>query len=131
MTGQYFGKLLHSEVQTHIFHLQIQDYAAHVAIGEYYDAVTDLLDDLIEQCQGTHKVIYTDYELEPIINLQSNAKLTTANVQIVISYLEELKDFLIQNKLNVFSEEDSHLLNILDEIVSLIAKTLYKLNFLK
>ena len=131
MQGQFFGKLLLSEVQSHIFHLQIQNYAAHMAIGEYYEGISDLTDSLIEQCQGTHDIIYTNYAFESIINLQNNIKLTPANVQLVIEYFAELKDYLITNKLNVFSENDTHLLNILDEIVSLISKTIYKLKFLK
>lgn len=131
MKDQFLSKLLHSEIQSHIFHLQIQNYAAHMAIGGFYEGISDLNDTLIEQCQGTHDVIYTNYQLEPIINLSENTKITASNIQVVIIYLEELMMFLKENKMNVFSEEDSHLLNVLDEIVSLIAMTLYKLKKLK
>lgn len=127
----FFSKLLHSEVQTHIFHLQIQDYAAHVAIGGFYDDIQDLNDNLIEKCQGAHDVIVTNYQLDPIINLQSSSKLTVANIQMIIGYLDELRTFLKENKLQVFSEDDTDLLNILDEIIGLINATIYKLKFLK
>lgn len=131
MKDLFFSKLLHAEVQTHIFHLQIQDYAAHVAIGSFYDEIQDLNDSLIESCQGAHDVIVTNYELDPIINLQTSSKLNVANVQMIIGYLEELKMFLNENRLQVFSETDTDLLNLLDEIIGLINATLYKLKFLK
>lgn len=131
MKEQYLSKLLHSEIQTHIFHLQMQDYAAHMAIGEFYEGIKDLNDDLIEQIQGTHSIICIGYQLEPIINLSDNSKLTPANIQTVIVYLEDLIAFLRENKMNVFTEDDTHLLNLLDEIFSLISKTVYKLKFLK
>lgn len=131
MKDIYLSKLLHSEIQTHIFHLQIQDYAPHMAIGDFYSGISDLNDSLIEQCQGTHDMIYVNYNLEPMINLSDNPKLTSVNVQTVIAYLTDLMMFLKENKLGVFSEEDTHLLNLLDEIISLIATTLYKLKYLK
>lgn len=127
----FFSKLLHSEIQTHIFHLQIQDYAAHIAIGSYYETIKDLNDELIEKCQGAHDMIVTNYQFEPIINLQNSNKLTPANIQMIVGYLEELKEFLKENKLQVFSEDDTDLLNILDEIIGLINSTIYKLKFLK
>lgn len=127
----FFSKLLHAEVQTHIFHLQIQDYAAHVAIGGFYEDIQELNDSLIEKCQGAHDMIVTNYQLDPIINLQNSSKLTSANVQMIIGYLDELKAFLKENKLQVFSEDDTDLLNILDEIIGLTNTTIYKLKFLK
>ncbi|HMT02176.1 MAG TPA: DUF5856 family protein [Burkholderiales bacterium] len=131
MKDIYLSKLLHSEIQTHIFHLQIQDLAPHLALGDFYSSLAGLNDSLIEQCQGTHDMIYVNYNLEPIINLSDNPKLTSANIQTAIVYLSDLMMFLKENKLNVFSEEDTHLLNLLDEIISLIATTLYKLKYLK
>ena len=131
MQDIFFSKLLHSEIQSHIFHFQIQNYAAHVAIGDFYSGISDLNDTLIEQCQGTHGYIYTNYQLEPIMNLNENSKVTPANVSVVINYLEELMSFIIEHKMEIFTEDLSHLLNVIDEIVSLITKTIYKLKFLK
>jgi hypothetical protein len=47
-----------------------------------------------------------------------------------IQYFEELVTFIKENK-KVFNQEDTHLYNIVDEIVSLMYKTLYKLKFNK
>ena len=131
MKELFFSKLLHAEVQTHIFHVQIQDYAAHVAIGGFYDEIQDLNDSLIEACQGANDMIIGNYQLDTIINLQTSSKLNTANIQMIIGYLEELKAFLNEGRLQVFSETDTDLLNLLDEIIGLINGTLYKLKFLK
>lgn len=131
MQDIFFSKLLHSEIQSHIFHLQIQHYAAHTALGDFYSSISDLNDELIEQCQGTHGYIYNNYQLEPIMNLNENTKVTPANVSVIVNYLEELMAFIIEHKMEIFTEDLSHLLNVIDEIVSLIAKTIYKLKFLK
>lgn len=108
--------LLHSQTNAHILHFQSRSYAEHMALGDYYEAIDDLIDTFVEAYQGKYGIIeeYSDeYELP------------TPALEYMISkadYIKEARKSLPQ---------DTELQNIIDEIVSLIDSTVYKLRFLK
>lgn len=113
ITPIYFGKLLHSRDVAHLIHLSTQKYEVHMATKEYYDAILDLVDDLIEQYQGLHGIV-------PISIPES------VSVDPIIYFTELFSS--VQRDKKIFIE--SNLLNIVDEILSTISKLLYKLKFL-
>jgi hypothetical protein len=116
--GEFVGTLLHSATITHFMHLQTSSYAAHVALGVYYDEIVDLVDGLAEAIQGCYGEIIRDYPT------------MFANVTgEPLNYLEMLKDYVAQNRQNMPSE--SNIQNEIDTIVTLIDSTIYKLRFLK
>ena len=45
-------KLFQSRDIMHLAHLKSNSYAAHVALGDYYDSVLGFADDLVETYQG-------------------------------------------------------------------------------
>ena len=49
---EMMSKLMHSNKQAQIFHRQTGSFAEHDALGDYYDSIEDLIDDLIETYQG-------------------------------------------------------------------------------
>lgn len=114
---QLVAELLESVTIIHKIHLQAKSrsYAEHVALGEFYDAIGDFADDLYEQFAGQTSTIDIP---EPLIKASEP-----------ISYLENLLKFVEQVHSN--SAEYSHLQNQMDEVKSLITKTLYKLKYLK
>jgi len=108
--------LLHSITNTHILHWQTRSFSNHMALGEFYDNLQDLVDSYVEAYQGKYGIInnfMVDYDapLEPI------AELTMLKNQVKAR----------RAKL----PQDSELQNLVDEIASLIDSTLYKLRFLK
>jgi hypothetical protein len=52
--GEFFLTLLHAATNTHILHLQTTSYAEHVALGEFYKELPDLVDTVIESIQGKY-----------------------------------------------------------------------------
>ena len=49
-----------SRDQAHIFHWQTTgpgSFAAHMALGGYYDAIPDMVDALVEAHQGKHGIL--------------------------------------------------------------------------
>lgn len=114
-----FSRLFESREMVHIYHLQAKGdgaYAAHMALGGFYEGVIELIDDLIETYQGQYGIV-EGYELIDTKNTNSKDK---------IEYLKELADF-IKSERKCINVEDSHLHNIIDEIVALTYRTLYKL----
>lgn len=86
-----------------------------MALGSFYEDIVDLTDDLIEQYQGKYGVINT-YNT-----------ITLVTTTDYINYFKTLRLLVEGTRYSELKKEDTHLQNIIDEIVSLIDKTLYKL----
>ena len=56
--------LLHSKTQAHVFHLQTNSFAEHMALAGYYGGIDDLVDGLVESYQGKYGIIsgYSNYK---------------------------------------------------------------------
>jgi hypothetical protein len=116
--GEFIGNLLHSATITHFMHLKTTSYAAHVALGAYYDEIVDLVDGLAEAIQGCYGEIIDNYPT------------MFANVSgEPLSYLEMLKDYVAEKRVDM--PQDSNIQNEIDTIATLIDSTIYKLRFLK
>lgn len=111
------AKLFEARQVAHNVHLQTKSYSAHKALDEFYSSLLEFTDDLIETYQGQYGII-TGYEklivVEPVGDIES--------------YIEDCAKIF-----NVAKEgmKDSHLKNIMEEIIALTYKTLYKLRNLK
>ena len=113
------SRLLDSQRQTHIFHLQTKSFAEHKALQDYYDAIGGLVDGIVESYQGKYGIL-TGWKSVGTQEYQSSEQ--------VISYLKLLADEVSK----VFSiVKDTYIQNQLDEVTALINSTLYKLRFLK
>ena len=119
-----FSKLFESREMAHIYHLQVNgeqgSHAAHTALNEYYDEVLEFIDDLIETYQGQYGIV-DGYQ-----TIDTN----TTRTKDKLEYFEELVEFVKHGR-KAISAEDTHLQNIVDEVVALIYRTLYKLKFTK
>jgi hypothetical protein len=115
--ADFVGYLLHSATVTHQMHWATDSYAKHKALQKYYEGVTVLADDLAEAYMGRHNERLTEFNAG-FINATDPIKYLSG----VLSFVDDARKHLPQ---------DSELQNIVDEIVSLIDSTLYKLRFLK
>ncbi len=120
----FFSKLFEVRQVSHIFHLQVQgDMGSgwqHEALGEFYNEILEFTDDLIETYQGQYGIV-EGYEI-----IDSSITSETKS----LDYLKENVEF-IKKERKAISSEDTHLHNIVDEIIALFYKTIYKLTYLK
>ena len=107
------GQLFQSRDTIHIAHLQTVSYAEHKALNEYYDSLLNLTDGLLETYFGT-------------IGKRINIKIPASEYVNPQQHLKQLMDYVKKHR-GVFGIENTHLQNIVDEILALIAKTLYLL----
>lgn len=114
--GAFFGKLFAIRQNAHVLHLGSKSYSEHVALNEFYDGLTDLMDTLIETYQGQYGLVTVE---------QSSSKEKEA-----VSFIQNAAEEFAQSH-DLFDKKDTHLHNIIDEIVALSYKTAYKLKFLK
>jgi DNA-binding ferritin-like protein len=113
--SEFIAALLHSSTVTHFMHLSTDSYSEHKALGKYYVEIIDLADDFAEAFQGKYEKI-KKYPEE------------FHNAKNPVKYLESLSEFVKEAREDL--PQDSELQNIIDEIASLIDKTLYRLKFL-
>ena len=115
---QFVMCLLHSVTNAHILHFQSLSYSQHMALGAYYDEVSDLVDGFVEAFQGKYGLL-TKY--------QSDYQLPDNNP---VTYLNYLKEEVATLRRASGFPQDSELQNEVDTIANLINSTLYKLRFL-
>ena len=119
LMGEFILTLLHAATNTHILHWQTKSFAEHMALNEFYQALPELIDAVVEATQGrTGKII--DYPV------QYYAPAATG-----LEELEMLKDYVDEERHKEGIPQDSEIQNLIDEIASQIDSTLYKLRFLK
>jgi len=108
----------------HIYHLQVNgeqgSHTTHTALGEYYEGILDLIDTLIETYQGQYGIV-DGYDVIDTNDTRTKDK---------IEYFESLAEFVKHGR-KAISVEDTHLQNIIDEVIAFIYRTLYKLKFTK
>lgn len=120
----FFSKLFEARGVAHIYHLTVNSeegsFAAHVALGDYYENLLPMVDDLIETYMGQYDLI-TEYK--PIDTNVTKSKDRVAYFGELAVYIKEARKCI--------NTEDTHLHNIIDEIVAITYKLLYKLRFNK
>lgn len=121
-TASLAQDLLNAVTSVHKLHLKVTglgSYAAHKALGDFYDAIGDHADDLVEHFQGAE---------EKILDLPNTAPAELNSVEEGIDFLRKMK-----TKVEALQSIMPHteIVNELDNVKSLIDSTKYKLLFLK
>jgi hypothetical protein len=112
--------VVNSVTVTHIQHWTTDSYSKHIALAEYYDSVSDLIDSFVESFQGKRGVL---------TGFPSMAQLSS--VQSPIEYMAYLSNEVAALRVHATFPQDSELQNIVDEIAALIDQTMFKLERLK
>jgi DNA-binding ferritin-like protein len=116
--AEFVGTLLHSATITHFMHLQTTSYAAHVALNTYYDEIVEVTDSLAEALQGCRGELIAPYP----------SMFGNPNVE-PLEYLKTIREYVMANRDAI--SEYSNIQNEIDNIMTLLDSTIYKLTFLK
>ena len=112
------GMLFLARDVAHSVHLNTSSYAKHKALQKFYEGVVGLTDDFAETYQGRYGLIGP-------ISLMS-AKKTTNIIEFLEDQLKEIENV----RYEVVDKSDTSLQQLIDNIVELYLRTLYKLRFL-
>lgn len=117
---EFFGTLQQATVEAWKEHLKTDKYSKHIALNEFYEDIVELVDTLIEDYMGIYGKV-SDYK-----NIMTTEKIGA------VEYLESLREMCKEAADDLFDDDDdSELLSDIDNILSLIDSTLYKLKELK
>jgi DUF1680 family protein len=114
----FVGMLFLARDVTHSVHLNTRSYSKHVALNIFYDRIIGAADDFAEAYQGRHGL------LGPI-TLQSAKKTTN-----VIEFLEDSLKQIEAGRYEVCDKSDSSLQQLIDNIIEIYLRTIYKLKYL-
>ena len=116
--ADFIGILFLARDVTHSVHLNTRSFSKHEALNIFYNRIVGAADDFAEAYQGRHGLIGP-------ITLHSAKK--TSNV---IEFLEDSLAEIEGARYNVCDKSDSSLQQLIDNIVEIYLRTLYKLRFL-
>ena len=116
--AQLMGLLFLGRNVAHSVHLNTRSYSKHVALNIFYERIIGVADDFAEAYQGRHGLI------GPIAI--PAAKKTTN----IIEFLQAQLDAIEKGRYEVCDKDDSTLQQLIDNIVEVYLRTLYKLRFL-
>ena len=116
--NDFLGMLFLARDVAHSVHLNTRSYSKHVALNIFYERVVGVADDFAEAYQGRYGLIGP-------ISLMSAKK--TANI---IEFLEDQLKEIEACRYEVVDKSDTSLQQLIDNIVELYLRTLYKLRFL-
>jgi hypothetical protein len=116
--AQLMGLLFLSRNVAHSVHLNTRSYSKHVALNIFYERIIGVADDFAEAYQGRHGLI------GPIAI--PAAKKTTNIIEFLQAQLDEIE----KGRYEVCDKDDSSIQQLIDNIIEVYLRTLYKLRFL-
>jgi hypothetical protein len=116
--ADFIGILFLARDVTHSVHLNTRSFSKHEALNIFYNRIVGAADDFAEAYQGRHGLIGP-------ITLRSAKKTTN-----VIEFLEESLSEIEGARYDVCDKSDSSLQQLIDNIIEVYLRTLYKLRFL-
>jgi DNA-binding ferritin-like protein len=122
--SKFISKLLESREMAQVYHWTVKgdmgSHAAHLALESYYSGVIGFIDDIVEIYQGQYGLI-EGYDIIDTTDSKSKDRL---------DYFKETVEYVKSNR-KCIKAEDTHIHNIVDELIALQYKTIYKLTYNK
>ena len=103
--------------QSIVWHHQTESYAVHKALNKFYDGILGLTDGLVESVSGIY---------DRPMHYQIDSPADYKNTEQVVKYFKSLYKTIQEERKEIYQE--SWVQNQVDEIVTLIAETLYLLS---
>jgi DNA-binding ferritin-like protein len=116
--ADFLGILFLARDVSHSVHLNTRSFSKHKALNIFYERIVGAADDFAEAYQGRHGLIGA-------ITLQS-AKKTNNITEFLEDSLKQIEDA----RYKVCDKSDSTLQQLIDNIIEVYLRTLYKLRFL-
>jgi DNA-binding ferritin-like protein len=114
------NSFLSTQVQFKILHWQTKGYARHIAFGDIYDSLDELVDEYVEVAMGKWGRFNVDEKTNTIVY----KNLSEVNM---VEFLQDFKGKLYLITTELDQEKDTDLLNLKDEILAKINKLAYLL----
>jgi|TARA_R110000868_G_scaffold2955_1_gene20063 hypothetical protein len=116
--NEFLGLLFLARDVAHSVHLNTRSYSKHVALNIFYERIVGVADDFAEAYQGRYGLIGP-------ITLHSAKKTNN-----IIEFLQDSLAEIEAARYDLCDKTDTALQQLIDNIVEVYLRTLYKLKFL-
>ena len=115
MINELISKTFADRNAAHLEHWATRSYAAHQALGAFYDGLIDAVDVLVEAYQG---------HMGPVGSVSSES------VEFSIENLQDTADWIEVNRKEIAGDSDA-VANLVDAVTAIYLTTIYKLKTFK
>lgn len=115
--NEFLSKFFYWSNQVKIYHLQTKVYAMHVALGSFYDTLTDFTDDFSEKYMSNGDVLAAPTNTKRLMDY-NDANQVFATIDEIDQYISSLRTELA---------DATDLVNMLDDLRGHLNKTRYLL----
>ena len=117
----FFTYFMYAKVTAHILHLQSDSFAEHIALDEFYKGSQENADAIIEIYQGATQS-----------KVQYDTKVAFFGLELkALDYLLQLREIIENNRYLIVPKEMTNVHNEIDNFVSTLDQSAYKIKFLK
>lgn len=120
LCAELVARCFDARTVAHLAHLRTRSYAAHMALGDFYDQIATAADAFAECHMGVEGQFTGFPAIKPDTSLGGDIQ----------GYLTDLHDWLTKHRTEC-ADGSTELANLIDEILAVIDRTFYKLRFLK
>lgn len=103
---------------SHLEHWSTDSFSIHMALGEFYDEVVDKIDEIVEVYQGSYGVQKLNLDYEDYCKGKA------------VKWIPEHVSWIYANRDGI-CKKNAMLVNIVEELLAIYARTHYKLENLK
>jgi hypothetical protein len=119
---EFVSYFLGCSTMLHIMHLQNSNPAVHKPLGDLYEEVSDIIDSVIEKHQGCKGALLKGYK---------NYDLSEYEGMSPLKYVQDLKEYLWEDRYKAFDKNDSAIQNEIDNLANALNQCLFHLSFNK
>lgn len=119
MIEQLVSRVFFTRNAAHLAHWKTKSYSEHMSLGDFYDALIDKIDSIVETYQGYFDLI----AMVP----PKTGPLLPGDITRLIS---EDCDWIMENREEI-AKDNSAVENLIDDLLATYMSTLYKLRNLK
>lgn len=114
MIEDLVARVFRARNHAHLTHWKTKSYSEHQALGSFYDSIIDILDKLVEACQGSKGIM-------------GHVDLSSKDESMdIIKLITEDANWISKNRAKIAHGVPA-IENIVDELVGEYLSTLYKL----
>jgi len=114
---EFVGEFLNYLSLMRIYHWQTKKYSRHVASGDYYEKIGDLIDSFVETYMGKYnRFSFPEKKTIHYVNV---------NDQQITNILDSFTEYLEKELSKYYTEKDTDLASIRDDLLSETKKLKY------
>lgn len=109
------GQLMKARSVAHMWHWKVKSFALHMALGELYEGLTDMMDQLMEMYMGKY-------------GTEAHVPMSDPNAfseQDPLEFIRQLDDFLASQESRI--PQDGFLVNKYQELQGMVSTVKYKM----